>query len=348
MKNTIRAIAVLVMTLICTAASALTLASVASCAPGPVGTALQRSQNIVVNNQQVTPDEYYHQVWELVRDNFLYQERLTDWQKWENKYDGKLNTFTDAEQAINEMLDSLGDGYTYFKNATLTKAKQQRDDARNVVSYRMLPGNIGYIRIRTFSSHHTAEETKAALQALKGADAYVLDLRGNGGGYIHEARSVFSLFVDTGTFTTLRGRYDGDPYRELVVLTSKEFEVTVGTTATTTSKSAREPNLTGNKPVVVLVNQDTASASEMLSGALRDNGRAELLGTRTFGKGIAQLTWNLPRSTSVQITYARYYLPGGSSIHGTGITPHRVVKPSGSGDVQLSEALKVIDQKLGR
>src|SRR5262249_31051421 len=253
---------------------------------------------------------------------------LTDWAKWEHKYDGKLNTFVDAEQAINDMADSLGDKYTYFKSATLTKAKQDRDDATNVVSHRMLAGKIGYIRIRTFSSNHTAEETEAALKALSGANGYILDLRGNLGGYVKEALLVFSLFVDDGTFTVLKGQCDGKTYSETMVVTAQQVETTENGSLTT---SARHANLTRRKPVVVLVNGDTASASEMLSGALRDNGRIEILGTQTFGKGIAQITPSLPRETSVQITYARYFLPGGSSIHGVGITPDRVVKQSGHG-----------------
>lgn len=348
MKSILRAIALKVMALFFMAAGATTLASMASCAPVTpsiaVSTTLPHGQN-VVSTQQVAPDEYYRQVWELISENFLYRERLTDWNKWEHKYDGKLNTFGDAERAINEMLDSLGDDYTYFKNSTLTRAKQERDVATNVVSYRLLSGNIGYIRVSTFSSTHTAEETRAALKALAGADAYIVDLRGNGGGYVNQALAVFSLFVEEGTFTSIAGHYDGSSYSEKVVVTRKEVESTVNGRKTT---SAREPDLSGGKPLVLLVNQDTASASEMLSGALKDNRRADLVGTKTFGKGIAQITWNLPRGTSVQVTYARYFLPGGTSIHGTGITPHRVLKPSRPGDNQLAEARKVINGKLGR
>ncbi len=345
MKRILRAVSAVVTALLLTAAGVGTLATLTSCAPVLAAGAPPSTQTVVTGAQQVSPDEYYHQVWDLINQHFLYQERLADWSKWEHKYDGKLNTYGDARRAINEMLDSLGDKYTYFKNAALTKAKADRDDATNVVSHRMLPGNIGYIRITTFSSNNTADETEAALKALSGADAYILDLRGNGGGYVKESMLVFSLLVDNGSFTTLRGRYQGKPYNETVVVAAQQIETTENGTLTT---SARKPNLAGRKPVMVLVDKDTASASEMLSGALRDNGRVEILGTKTFGKGIAQITPSLPRETSVQITYARYYFPGGASIHGVGITPHRVVTQSGLGDRQLDVATVVIAKKLGR
>ncbi|MBI4533049.1 MAG: hypothetical protein HY711_03800 [Candidatus Melainabacteria bacterium] len=296
--------------------------------------------------QQVDPQKFYHKVWQLVKDNFLYQGRLSDWNKWEHKYDGRLTTFADAERAIYDMLDSLGDDYTFYKNRVMTKAEAQEDDEKNVVSYKMLPGNIGYIKIATFGSKHTSDEVKAALTSLSSADAYVLDLRDNGGGYVLEALKIFSLFVDQGKFTSLKGYYEGKPYDEEVTVTATEIEDNENGKIT---KAAREPNMTGNKPVIVLVNGDSASASEMLSGALRDNKRAELLGTQTYGKGIAQNTFELDGGTSMQITFARFYPPCGSNFHGVGLTPTYVVKqPLGRQDVQFQEAVKVLLKKLGR
>lgn len=298
-------------------------------------------------NPKITPDEYYHQVWKLANDNFLWRERLADWAKWEHKYDGQLKTFADAERAIGEMLDSLKDDYTFFKNAAMTKAEQNDHDETNVVTSRMLPGKIGYIAISTFSSNHTAEETKAHLLKLKlsGAEAYVLDLRENGGGYVREAWGVFALFVDSGKFSTLKGQYEGKPYLEDMSVTKTDLlDIENGTT----TKASRDANLTGNKPVIVLVNGDSASASEMLLAALRDNGRVESLGVKTFGKGIAQVTWTLERATSVQITFARFYSPNGVCHHGQGIAPDHIVKSSGvaGDDNQLSEAVKLLEKKI--
>src|SRR5207248_5073839 len=113
------------------------------------------------------------------------------------------------------------------------------------------------------------------------------------------------------------------------------------------TRGSRTANLSGNKPVVMLVNGNTASASEMLTGALLDNGRADVVGTKTFGKGIAQLTWFLDQGTSVQITFARYYLPNGQCIQGIGITPPHLVQPSKTSDSQLDAAVTLAQSKLG-
>lgn len=343
------AIAVAVMAVYCAFAAPLSAAAPAQnrVYPTPPLTSVLLSQAQPGQPaQQVDPQKFYNKVWQLVKDNFLYRGRLSDWDKWEHKYDGRLKTFADAEKAIYEMLDSLSDDYTFYKNRVLTKAEQQEDDEKNVVSYRMLAGNIGYIKLSTFGSTHATEEMKASLAALSAADAYVLDLRDNGGGYVNQALGIFSLFVDQGKFTSLKGHYQGKPYDEEVIVTATELEDNENGTVT---KAAREPNMTGNKPVIVLVNSDSASASEMLSGALRDNKRAELLGTQTYGKGIAQNIFELDGGTSMQITFARFYPPCGLSFHGVGLTPtYKVKQPAGQQDVQLEESVKVLFKKLGK
>jgi hypothetical protein len=292
-----------------------------------------------------TPDEFYHSAWKAVKNNFLWQDRLTDWDKWEHTFDGQLNSIEDAERAINQALGTLNDGYTYYKNATVTSASNSRSDRRNVVTHQMLPGKIGYIKITTFGSNHVADEVKAALQALSGAEAYIIDLRDNGGGYIWQAFRVFSLFADQGEFTSLKGTYNGSPYTEKLVVTTTNLENTENGSKTT---SAREANLTGKKPIRILLNGDSASASEMFSGAMRDNGRAKLIGTRTYGKGIAQITLNLAHGASVQVTFAEYFIPSGANIHGKGLDPDTAVVAGSTGDTQQDEAVKQLNKELGR
>jgi carboxyl-terminal processing protease len=178
---------------------------------------------------------------------------------------------------------------------------------------------------------------------MPNAKAYIIDLRDNGGGYVWQALRSFALVTDQGVFTEMRGRSGGKAYVEKLEVTATQL---VDDENGTVSRSARPANLAGTKPIIVLVNGDSASASEMFSGALRDNGRATIVGTLTFGKGIAQNTWDLPGKTSVQITFAQYYLPGGTTIHGTGITPDNVVAPTLVGDGQLQEAVRVAKDKL--
>jgi carboxyl-terminal processing protease len=179
---------------------------------------------------------------------------------------------------------------------------------------------------------------EAALKAMPNAKAYIIDLRDNGGGYVWQSFRAFAQFVDSGKFTEMRGMANGAAYKEVLEVTAKEL---VDTENGTVSKHSRPANTTGTKPVVILVNGDSASASEMFTGAMRDNGRAKVVGTQSFGKGIAQNTYNLEGKTSVQITFAEYFFPNGGSIHGTGIKPDTVVTRGVRGDAQLDEAVKI-------
>jgi C-terminal processing protease CtpA/Prc len=296
--------------------------------------------------QQVAAEQYYHKVWELVDQNFLYRDRLKSWDTWEHKFDGTLKNQADAEKAVRQALQSLGDPYTFFKDTSATKAQEKRNDLTGVVTWKKLPDNIGYIKITTFSSNHVGEELKAALQGLGAVDGYVLDVRENLGGYINQSLAAFSLLVNDGLYTTLKGRYQGNPFEESMWTAGAEVFDKENSTVTRSARLAG--NLTGTKPLAVLVNANSASASEMLTGALRDHARAEIVGVKTYGKGIAQRTWNLDGGTSVQITFAEYFFPGGDNIHGKGITPSHEVKPSVLGDDQLDAAVKIVKSKLGK
>lgn len=297
---------------------------------------------------QITPEEFYRSAWKAAEQNFLWRDRLTNWANWEHKFDGQLKSFDDAERAINEMLGTLKDGYTYYKDPTVTADRVSRAAETNVVSYRMLPlSNIGYIKVRTFGSNNTAAEFEAAVTALNKlkVGAFIIDLRDNGGGYVHQAFKMFSLCVDEGLFTTLKGHYNGSPYtEELFVRKGGLEDIENGTKVT---PSDRLPNLVGTKPVVILVNGNSASASEMFSGALRDAVGATLVGTKTFGKGIAQITVNLERGASVQVTFAEYFLPKGDSVHGKGIEPTNGARSAiGPTDLQLAEAVRVAKERM--
>jgi carboxyl-terminal processing protease len=297
--------------------------------------------------QQNAAQQYYHNAWELVEQNFLYRDRLTNWNTWEHKFDGTLTNHADAEKAVRQMLASLNDPYTFLKDASATKAQQKRDDSTGVVTWKKLPDNIGYVKITTFSSNHTGPEFKAALTALQGVDGYILDLRENLGGYINQSLAVFSMLVDQGVYTTLKGQYQGKAFEEVYWATATEIFDKENNSVTRSARLA--PNLTGKKPLAVLVNKNSASASEMLTGALRDHARADIVGVKTYGKGVAQRTWNLDGGTSLQITFAQYFLPRGDNIHGKGITPNPETKASLMiGDDQLDAAVQIVKSKLGK
>lgn len=192
-------------------------------------------------------------------------------------------------------------------------------------------GNIGYVRVFVFGST-TGQELASALDRLDGAGVkgYVLDLRNNGGGYLNAAIDVSSKFVPEGPIVSIDSRTQP--------LTTFD--------ANATSVSPR--------PLAVLVNGFTASASEITSGAIQDSGAGVLIGTRTFGKGVVQTIFKMPDGSAVKITTARYLTPKGRDINSVGIAPDIEVpdvKPSDVGvlanDAQLQRALSYVQSKLG-
>jgi carboxyl-terminal processing protease len=161
---------------------------------------------------------------------------------------------------------------------------------------------IGYVRLSQFSAN-AAQEIAHSVSALekKGAQAYILDLRNNPGGLLQAGIEIARLWLDDGAIV-----------------------YTVNRQGTLDSFIASSSALT-KSPLVVLVNQGTASASEILAGALQDNERAVLVGEKTFGKGLIQSLFELPDGAGLAITVAKYETPNHKDIHKLGIVPDRIV-----------------------
>lgn len=159
---------------------------------------------------------------------------------------------------------------------------------------------VGYIRISDFGAT-TARDLKKALEKLEKKDVigYVLDVRNNPGGYLTAAIDVSDAFLDSGEIVSTRGKEKSDIERVY----------------------AKAGDLANGKPVVVLINHGSASASEIVAGALQDNGRGIVMGSQSFGKGSVQQQKPLGDGTAIHITIARYYTPSGRSIQNEGITP---------------------------
>ncbi|HEV3156774.1 MAG TPA: S41 family peptidase [Candidatus Baltobacteraceae bacterium] len=196
----------------------------------------------------------------------------------------------------------------------------------------MIGANIGYVRLSVFGET-TTQEVSAALKRLEtqGAKAYVLDLRDNGGGYLNAAIGVSSAFIDNGPIVTVSSRSDGPT----------QYDADAGALP--------------SRPLAVLVNQYTASASEITSGALQDDGVGTLIGVRTFGKGVVQTIHPLPDGSAIKITTARYFTPSGRDINKVGITPDIIEsqpKNARYGDLktdhQLKAALGYLQQQLSK
>ena len=164
--------------------------------------------------------------------------------------------------------------------------------------------DIGYLRVTTFSDN-TGKKLKEAIEKLTkeiGSDklkGFVLDLRNNPGGSLDEAVAVTDLFLPQGEIVSTRSRKPEDTVRY----------------------SAKTPDLTNGAPIVVLINEGSASASEIVAGALQDHKRAVIAGIKSFGKGSVQTLRQIPDFGAIKITTARYYTPSGHSIQAKGITP---------------------------
>jgi carboxyl-terminal processing protease len=169
-------------------------------------------------------------------------------------------------------------------------------------------GNVGYIRITTFSEQTTPGLINA-VQSLKDKHGkalagLVIDLRNNPGGLLNEAISVTDAFLSEGEIVSTRGRNDGSASRFF----------------------AQKGDISNGLPIIVLINSGSASASEIVAGAFKDHGRALIMGTRSFGKGSVQSVIPVGRDGAMRLTTARYYTPSGVSIQGTGITPDILVE----------------------
>lgn len=178
------------------------------------------------------------------------------------------------------------------------------------VRSRMIGDDVGYIRITSFSQQVEKNLEKAIKELQSKSDnklaGYILDLRNNPGGLLDQAVAVSDVFLEQGEIVSTRGRRPEETKR-------------VG---------ASEGDLTNGAPLVVLINEGSASASEIVAGALQDHHRAIVMGTKSFGKGSVQTIMALPGNGAMRLTTARYYTPSGRSIQAEGIVPDIEVKPA--------------------
>jgi carboxyl-terminal processing protease len=188
------------------------------------------------------------------------------------------------------------------------------------VKYRVEGENIGYIRVSSFNEQ-TQPGLEKAIAEIKQKSGnkllgYVLDLRNNPGGLLTQAISVSDTFLDKGEIVSTRGRHSEDVERV----------------------NAKPGDLANGLPVIVLINGGSASASEIVAGALQDHHRAILMGTQSFGKGSVQTIMELKNHGAMRLTTARYFTPSGKSIQAKGITPDIEVKAAKVEEVAMTGA----------
>lgn len=192
-----------------------------------------------------------------------------------------------------------------------------------------LPDDIGYIRLSSFISKNAGKEFEEILVKSKNKRGFIVDLRSNPGGLLTNAIYISNLLLPSGIIVST---VDRDGYKE-------------------TQRANRMP--VTNKPIVVLINKGSASASEILSGALKDNKRAVLVGEKSFGKGLVQEINKLPNDSGVNITIQKYLTPNGTDINKKGIDPDVVVTLSdddikNKNDAQLKKASEVLQDLINK
>ncbi len=239
--------------------------------------------------------------------------------------DGRKYLLGKSGTAVHVTVQSGGDG---ARDLTLTRAEVQPP----TVYFTMLPNNVAYVYIAAFGDA-TPKEFRTAISRSEtaGAKAYVLDLRNDGGGRVGTALSVSSQFIMSGPIVSIEsngGEID-------------TFEA---------DNTAIDP-----KPLAVLVNGYSASASEITAAALQESGTGVLIGTKTFGKGVVQSVTKFPDGSAIKITTGRYYTPLHHDINGHGIIPNVVVDENNHAvfgtpgkDAQLTRALDVLRSALAQ
>lgn len=254
------------------------------------------------------------------------------------RIDGKVYTGKDLDAAVSYMRGEAGQPVTL----TVRRGEEEldfpivrREITTKSVRYEMLASDMGFITVSQFTKDVDKDFAEALSELKKqGAKGYILDLRGNPGGYLNESILMASNFIEKG---------------KVVVSTIDKH------------KNRQEDKSVGGKyigtPLVVLIDMGSASASEVVSGALKDYEAATLVGEKSYGKGIVQTIMDLPNGEGLKLTVAAYYSPKGTNIHQIGIKPDiTVAMPEDltaqnytkEKDTQLQKAIEVLREKLDK
>ena len=250
--------------------------------------------------------------------------------------DGVEYTAEDMTAAANEIKGEEG---TKVKLVVVRAGKElqfeltRKKVITNPISSEILENNIGYLEVTSFDQD-TAKQFKEKYQELekKGIKSLIIDLRNNGGGLVSEALTIADYIVEKG--------------ERLLITVDKNNKEEI-------TKAEQKPII--NMPIVVLVNENTASASEILSGALKDLKKATIVGTKTYGKGVIQQILSLTDGSGLKLTIEEYFTPNKNKINQVGIEPHEVVELPETienplllerkDDTQLNKAIEILKNK---
>lgn len=237
--------------------------------------------------------------------------------------------------SLSEVADLVRGAENSFVNITilrnkdkLTKRVMRKEIKIKTVKSNIVDKSIGYIQITSFIGSTTPNEFLEALEKTKDTEGLIIDLRGNTGGLLPNAVFIANLFIPQGNIVSIVGR------------NGYKYDI-----------NAQNTELNIKKPTIVLVDGGSASASEILSGALKDYNKAKLLGTKTYGKGMVQKIIPLPNETGLNLTIAKYLTPKGTDINKKGIEPDIKVEFSlkdvkNNNDAQLQTAKNILSKMI--
>ncbi len=243
------------------------------------------------------------------------------------KIDGEDCTDDDLNEIANKIKGEEGTTVELEiqrDNEIITKTIERRTVEINQIKYEILEGNIGYIQILSFDDG-CSEDFEEILDELisEGIESLIIDVRDNGGGIVEEAENISELFLSKGS--------------TIMIETDKNGNEEIST-------AERDPKISSDMDVIILANENTASASEIFIGALKDNGVAQIVGTTTYGKGVMQEIVPLSSGGALKLTIEEFKTPNGDTINGVGIEPDVEIEDDDDTeeDEQLQAAIELL------
>ncbi len=290
----------------------------------------------------------YELIWNTVQVRYFDRERLVaiDWAGARHRYDDLIVDEASALKIAGEMVALLGDKYTRLLTVEEVVAKREGRVSESLYAYNNIMRDaaddfkIGYIGISSFDHSEIADQVAERLSGIAHCDAFVVDVRGNGGGLLNETVNTLELFIDESDICFIERRTTSGVSESFVYLSQEHFVRYTEATGQEPDKSLylRRAAMIAGKPMVVLIDNDTASSAEMFSAALWHHGRVEggphriiTMGARTTGKGIGQADYEVAPGVTLKISCMRFCSPTNEWFGDAGQTVANGVKP----DIEL-------------
>ncbi len=320
--------------------------------------------NTIERASRTSGRRLYREIWKTVDKLFYDGDRLkeADWAGKKNLYDARIVDDQSALACAQEALACLDDSYTRLVSEPqfLQHVQEREDMEESAVFSRILPGNIGYIRIMSFSQSNIFQQVTAEVEKLKECDGFIVDVRDNGGGLLNETANCCEYFVAEGLISGFIHRTARGLYERASALNNRAFVVIEEKNGKQRKPKLfmRRPAFLAGKPTVVLINEHTASSAELFASSVIVNGKEKgnciAIGQKTAGKGIAQTTVTiLDGKARLKISHGKFldanfnWLGDCGQRVRNGVTPEQFVDDTQDVNAPLAAAYAHLKQGLG-